>query len=80
MIALIDFVDLQDNKHLYHAGDKFPRTGARVSEERMKELSGKDNKLGQPLIGEKPKAKIDEIPSDDVKEYVPKKRGRKRAD
>lgn len=75
MIALIDFVDLQDNKHLYHAGDKFPRAGADVSEERIKELSGSANKLGQPLIGEKPK-----ISPDDVKEYIPKKRGRKRAD
>lgn len=28
-----DFIDLQDNRHLYRAGDKYPRKG-RVKKER----------------------------------------------
>ena len=52
------FSDLQDNNHIYNAGDEFPRKGAEVSDERIKELSGKSNKLGTPLIKEvKPKSK-----------------------
>lgn len=54
------FHDLQDvtktkNGNVYHeykVGDKFPRKGFKVSEERLKELSGKDNKRGTPLIEE----------------------------
>lgn len=33
-------------------GDEFPRKGFKVSDERLKELSGKDNKQGKPLIEE----------------------------
>lgn len=54
------FHDLQDvtktkNGNVYHeykVGDEFPRKGLKVSEERLKELSGKDNKRGTPLIEE----------------------------
>ena len=52
------FADLQDNRHLYNVGDEFPHEGAKVSEGRLKELSGSSNKLGTPLIKEiKPKSK-----------------------
>lgn len=52
------FSDLQDNNYIYNAGDEFPRKGAEVSDERIKELSGKSNKLGTPLIKEvKPKGR-----------------------
>lgn len=52
------FHDLQDATktkngmvyHEYNVGDKFPRKGMDVSEERLKELSGEDNKQGVPLI------------------------------
>lgn len=44
------FVDLQDLNHPYKVGDIFPRLGLKVSEERLKELSGKNNKQGKPLI------------------------------
>lgn len=52
------FHDLQDATktkngmvyHEYNVGDKFPRKGHEVSEERLKELSGEDNKQGVPLI------------------------------
>lgn len=52
------FADLQDNRHLYNVGDEFPHEGAKVTVDRLKELSGSDNKLGTPLIKEiKPKGK-----------------------
>lgn len=68
MIAVTDFVDLQDSNYLYHAGDKFPRKGAVVDEARIAELSGANNKLGRPVIGE---------PEETVQ---PKKRRKRNAD
>lgn len=44
------FTDLQDFNHPYNVGDIFPRSGLVVSEARLKELSGKYNKQGKPLI------------------------------
>lgn len=52
------FHDLQDGKktkngtvyHEYNEGDVFPRAGKDVSEERIRELAGSDNKRGVPLI------------------------------
>lgn len=44
------FVDLQDNNHPYNVGDAFPRKGLEVTEERLAELAGSDNKQGVPLI------------------------------
>lgn len=52
------FHDLQDVTktkngvvyHEYNVGDEFPRKGLDVSEERLKELAGSDNKQGVPLI------------------------------
>ena len=52
------FHDLQDATktkngmiyHEYNVGDKFPRKGMDVSEERLEELAGSDNKHGVPLI------------------------------
>ena len=62
------FTDLQDNGHEYSVGDKFPRTGLTVSENRLKELATVNNKQGKPLI---------EIISNDEVDETPKKRGRK---
>ena len=50
--VIYTFADLKDKKHLYHMGDTFPRVGLDVSEERIKELSGSNNKVGKPLIKE----------------------------
>lgn len=47
------FEDLQDNSHAYHPGDEFPRRGLKVSDERLSELSGKDNLRGIELIERK---------------------------
>lgn len=44
------FTDLQDNEYPYNVGDIFPRDGLTVSEERLKELSGSNNKQHKPLI------------------------------
>ena len=44
------FADLRDNNHPYNAGDIFPRSGLEVSEDRLAELAGSENKQGVPLI------------------------------
>ena len=44
------FTDLQDNNHVYLAGDKFPREGAKVSDERAAELASDKNARGEALI------------------------------
>lgn len=46
------FADLEDGKHLYKAGDVFPRPGKEVPKSRIAELSGTDNKMHRPLIAE----------------------------
>lgn len=44
------FTDLHDNDYLYNVGDTFPRKGITVTEERIAELAGSDNKQHAPLI------------------------------
>lgn len=44
------FTDLQDNDYAYHVGDEYPRHGLSVSDTRIKELSGSENKQKTPLI------------------------------
>lgn len=44
------FTDLQDFNHPYNVGDVFPRDGLKVSEARLIELSGSNNKQHKPLI------------------------------
>lgn len=44
------FEDLQDNNHPYNVGDIFPHDGMMVKEERLRELSGSNNKQRKPLI------------------------------
>ncbi|MCM3241324.1 hypothetical protein M3598_01080 [Cytobacillus oceanisediminis] len=46
-----NFTDLQDDRHIYRVGDKYPRSG-RGKKERIEELSGTENALKQPLIKE----------------------------
>ncbi len=54
------FTDLQDNDYPYSVGDIFPRSGMAVTEERLAELAGSNNKRHEPLI-------------EKVKEEAPKK-------
>lgn len=44
------FYDLTDNNFVYNVGDSFPRVGLEVSQDRIEELSGNNNKQGTPLI------------------------------
>lgn len=50
MIVLHRFADLQDGKHIYEAGDNYPRPGLDVTPERLAELASSDNRTGKPLI------------------------------
>ena len=69
--ALVNFVDLQDNNHRYHAGDSFPREGYEASDDRIAELCSDQNKLGKPVIAEeKP---VDEVPAEKPKRGKQKK-------
>lgn len=73
------FADLQDKNHVYTKGDTFPREGLEVTEERIKELAGSNNKQGTPLI-----KLVEELPAENPEE-VPagesvKKGTRKAAD
>lgn len=77
------FRDLQDNGHIYRPGDKFPRDGVSVSDERIMELSTANNARGKPLIAaqtpvkpanDKPK----EIPTEAKKPAQRARRGRKK--
>ena len=55
------FKDLQDNGYIYTKGDEYPREGMTASKERIKELAGKNNIIGEPIIKEvKKKVKKDE--------------------
>ena len=49
-IVLMRFADLQDGNRIYEAGDTYPRPGFAVSQERLAELAGSDNRMGEPLI------------------------------
>lgn len=49
------FTDLQDFNHPYKVGDLFPRLGLKVTDARLQELAGSNNKQGKPLI-----AKVEE--------------------
>lgn len=44
------FSDLQDSGYVYNVGDKFPRVGITVIQQRLDELSSNRNKQGKPLI------------------------------
>lgn len=70
--VLKDFVDLEDDNYLYHKGDVYPRDGVEVGNERLLELSTKDNKIGEILI-----EAVDEPKKEVAKEAKPKKAKKK---
>lgn len=51
-VVKVFFTDLQDNNYAYNVGDTFPRDGMAVTPDRIKELSGTQNKRGIALIEE----------------------------
>ena len=53
-VVIKDFTDLQDENHIYRAGDKYPRRG-KPKKERVEELMTDKNRRGEPLI-----AKVEE--------------------
>jgi len=44
------FVDLSDKHYIYRSGDKFPRDGIVVNEDRIADLASGKNKIGKPVI------------------------------
>lgn len=44
------FADLQDDKYIYEIGMIYPRKGHNPSDERIKELTSSENKVGKPVI------------------------------
>lgn len=76
--VLDTFADLTDKRYKYKTGDIFPRQGLEVSEDRIKELSGDNNKLKKPLIEEIPEEIPEEVSEEPEKKNT--KRKKKNAD
>lgn len=74
------FADLQDKNHVYNIGDTFPREGITVTEGRIAELAGSNNKQGVPLIAkvEEPE-EAPETPEEPEEEKQSAKKTRKKA-
>ena len=58
------FSDKDDNGHIYHPGEIYPRFGLKASEKRIAELSTNDNAIGQPIIVEVAEVKEDKSNDD----------------
>lgn len=63
------FTDIQDNGYAYKVGDTFPHKGFKVSEDRLKELSTKNNRRQTPLI-EKIEEKMPEITEEKIEPVI----------
>lgn len=79
-IALCRFADRQDNRHIYEAGEQYPRPGFEVTAERIAQLVSCDNLSGKPLIKavEAPEATPEEIPVEPQKPAKKPARSRKK--
>lgn len=69
------FTDLHDNDYPYNVGDTFPRSGVTVSEGRLAELAGSDNKQGTPLI-----QLVEDAPEAEAPKKTTAKRAKKTAE
>lgn len=76
--VLYPFADLHDKKYKYKTGDTFPRQGLEVSEDRIKELAGSNNKLKKPLIEEIIEETSKEVSEANEAPEKPKKKTTKR--
>ena len=79
-VVIEPFSDMSDNSREYRVGDVYPRYGLPVNEDRLRELSGSENRLGRPLIKKNEESNIAD--GGEEKEPVqsqpePLKRGRK---
>lgn len=63
------FTDMQDNNFAYNVGDEYPRKGMSVLPSRIKELAGRKNRQGIPLI--------EEIPEEETRQTKKKKSAEK---
>lgn len=70
--VVVQFQDLQDDRHLYRVGDIFPRPDFSVSDSRLAELSSEANRRGIKLI-----EKIEETPETGTAEEDTTKKRRK---
>ncbi|MBO5854358.1 MAG: hypothetical protein J6Q61_06445 [Bacteroidales bacterium] len=66
------FTDMQDGNFAYNVGDEYPRKGMSVLPSRIKELAGKKNRQGCPLI--------EEIPDEEEETTKGKKKPAEKAD
>ena len=67
--AVVRFADRQDDMRIYEVGETFPRFGFSVSEARIKELAGSNNRMGYPLIvAEKPVEAAQAEPAQSIKD------------
>ena len=82
--ALTRFADLNDGNRIYEAGDIYPRPGFVVSDERLAELAGSDNRAGKPLIkaveatAEPPRTETKETLTEPVKPAQKSRRSRRK--
>lgn len=80
------FTDLQDGNYLYRVGDEFPRTGKKVTDERIDELASPDNRQRTPLIKAdtepvaEPTAEVVEDAPAEVEDEHPKRRKHKKSE
>lgn len=88
--VICTFADLLDNKHIYRAGDEYPRRGYSPSSDRIEELSTNRNRTRRPLIEfipdtvveavvEEPESVVETVVEAVVEEPKKTTRGRKKA-
>lgn len=70
------FTDLKDNNHVYNPGDKFPRDGMKVTDERIKELSSVKNLQHKILIEEVPEDVTETVEESEKSPKKSKKRSK----
>jgi hypothetical protein len=60
--CVVFFSDLHDKSFEYRPGDIFPRSGLKVSPERLEELSTDKNRRGKPLIEKVEETETEKVP------------------
>lgn len=60
--CIVFFSDLHDKSFEYRPGDVFPRSGLKVSKERIEELLSTNNRRGKPLIEKVEETETEKVP------------------